>query len=289
MSRLRREGGPKGPCYEDLHSPQFERRENKMSYENLLVETQDGICTVKINRPKALNALNEAVLNEFIKVIHEINGDEGIKAVILTGEGEKAFVAGADIAAMKEIDALGARRFCELGHHAFHMFETCRRPVIAAVYGFCLGGGLELALSCDFIYASEDARLGLPEVNLGIFPGFGGTQRLSRRIGRARAKELIYTARMLSAEEALQWDIVNRVCTPDSLMADCQKTAKEIISKGPIAVELAKKVINQGTDLDLTSGLALEKATFPLIFATEDRMEGVTAFLEKRKPKFRGK
>jgi len=260
-----------------------------MSYETLLLEAQDGIGTLKINRPKALNALNEAVLNELIKVIHEINAREDIKVVILTGEGEKAFVAGADISVMKTMTAMDARRFCELGHHAMHLVETCQKPVIAAVHGFCLGGGLELALSCDFIYASENAKLGLPEVNLGIFPGFGGTQRLSRMVGRHRAKELIYSARLLSAEGALQWDLVNRVCSPEALMSECEASAKEIMAKGPVAVELAKKVINQGSDLDLTSGLALEKATFPLIFATEDRLEGVTAFLEKRKANFKGK
>ncbi len=259
-----------------------------MAYETLLVETQERICTVKVNRPKALNALNPQVLEDLIQAFEKINADEQVGAVLLTGEGEKAFVAGADIAAMKEMNALDARRFCELGHRAMNTVETCRKPVVAAVHGFCLGGGMELALSCDFIYASENAKLGLPEVNLGLFPGFGGTQRLARLVGRARAKELVFTARMISADEALQMGIVNRVLTPDVLMEEVGKTLREILSKGPVAVELAKRVINQGTDLDLNSGLTLEASTFPLIFATEDRIEGVTAFLEKRKAQFRG-
>lgn len=260
-----------------------------MPYETLTIETEGGIGTLRVNRPKALNALNEQVLQDLIAMCHEINASSEIKVVILTGTGEKAFVAGADIAAMKEMRALEAKRFCELGHHAMHMVETLRQPVIAAVNGFCLGGGLELALSCDFIYASDNAKLGLPEVNLGIFPGFGGTQRLSRLIGRNRAKEMIYTGKMLSAEEALAFDIANKVMTPDDLMEECRKTAREIMEKGLVAVGLAKQVINQGSDLDLTSGLTLERNTFPLVFATEDQKEGVAAFLEKRKPKFIGK
>ena len=260
-----------------------------MSYETLLVETVDGISTVRVNRPKALNAINGQVLTDLIKWSKGVNQDPEVKVAILTGSGEKTFVAGADIAAMKDMNALQAREFCYLGHRAMRMVANCKKPIIAAVNGFCLGGGFELALSCDFIYASEHAKLGLPEVNLGLFPGFGGTQRLARLIGKNRAKELIYTARMLSAHEARDWGIANRVCIPDELLSQSENTAKEIISKGPVAVELAKEVINHGTDLDLSSGLALERNTFPLIFATEDRMEGVTAFLEKRKANFKGK
>ena len=260
-----------------------------MSFETLLTETVDGICTVRVNRPKALNAINPQVLSELVEWFQQINDDSEIKTVILTGSGEKAFVAGADISAMKEMGSLAARNFCNLGHHAMRMVESCKKPVIAAVNGFCLGGGFELALSCDFIYAAENAKLGLPEVNLGLFPGFGGTQRLARLIGKNKAKELVYTARMLSADEAYAWGIVNKVSTPDELITDTESTAKEIMSKGPIAVELAKEVINQGSDLDLASGLALEKNTFPIIFGTEDKNEGVSAFLEKRKAEFKGR
>lgn len=260
-----------------------------MNYSNLLIENREGITLVKINRPKALNALNPEVLTELLQAFQQINQDDSSKVVILTGEGEKAFVAGADIAAMPKMSVLDAKKFCELGHQAMQAIESCRKPVIAAVNGFCLGGGLELALSCDFIYASENAKLGLPEVNLGIFPGFGGTQRLPRLIGKNRAKELIFTARMLSAQEALDWGIVNKVCPATSLLQDVEATAKEIMKKGPIAVELAKQAVNLGSDLDLNSGLALEKVSFPLIFSTEDKTEGVTAFLEKRPAAFRGK
>ena len=260
-----------------------------MNYETLTLEVSEGIGTLQINRPKALNAINEQVLKDLVGVAHEINGNGGIKVVILTGAGDKAFVAGADISAMKELSALEAKKFVDLGHHAMRMIETLRPPVIAAVNGFCLGGGLELALSCDFIYASQAAKLGLPEVNLGIFPGFGGSQRLPRLIGRNLAKELIYTARLLGAEEAHALGIVNKVTAPDQLLAEARKTAQEIITKGPIAVRLVKEVINQGTDLDLVSGLMLERNTFPMVFATEDQKEGVGAFLEKRKANFKGK
>ncbi len=259
-----------------------------MAYNHLTLESKQGLGLVKINRPKALNALNPEVLNELLQAFHEINANPGILVVAVTGEGEKAFVAGADIASMPGMTALQAKEFCDLGHHVMRLIETCRRPVIAAVNGFCLGGGMELALACDFIYASETAKLGLPEVNLGIFPGFGGTQRLSRLIGKNRAKELIYTARMVSAKEAFEMGIVNKVCNPAELMKDVEATAQEIMQKGPVAIELAKRVINDGADLDLPSGLAMERAAFPLVFATEDKTEGVTAFLEKRKANFKG-
>ncbi|MDL1873024.1 hypothetical protein FBR05_12630 [Deltaproteobacteria bacterium PRO3] len=260
-----------------------------MEYKNLLTESKDGIFTIKVNRPKALNALNGEVLLDLLNVMHEVNRNPEAKVVVITGEGEKAFVAGADIAAMKEMTPLQAKEFCDLGHHVMRMIETCRRPVIAAVNGFALGGGLELALSCDFIYASENAKLGLPEVNLGIFPGFGGTQRLARLIGKNRAKELIFTARMISAKEAFEIGLVNKVCGATEVLKDVEVTAKEIMSKGPVAIELAKRAVNDGADLDIGSGLAVERAVFPLVFATEDRTEGVTAFLDKRKAEFKGK
>lgn len=260
-----------------------------MTYENLLVTEVEGILTITINRPKALNALNESVLTELLKCFRDIRRDSGTRAVILTGAGDKAFVAGADIAAMQTMTALDARHFCELGHRTMRAVETCHVPVVAAVNGFALGGGLELALSCDFIYASSNAKLGLPEVNLGLFPGFGGTQRLARAVGRNRAKELVYTARIISADEGFQMGLINKVVAPELLIAEVQKTLKGILKKGPVAVSLAKKVMNEGTDLPLASGLALEESTFPVIFATDDRLEGVKAFLEKREAKFTGK
>lgn len=260
-----------------------------MDFKNLQIEHNAGLCTVRVNRPQALNALNPEVLLELGTFAHEINKNPEIKAVIITGAGEKAFVAGADIAAMKEMTALQAKEFCDLGHRVMKLIESAHKPVIAAVNGFCLGGGLELALSCDFIYASENAKLGLPEVNLGIFPGFGGTQRLSRLIGKNKAKELIFTAKMLSAAEAKEWGILNKVTSPADLLKEVEATAREIMKKGPIAVQLAKQAVNQGTDLDINSGLAIEKALFPTVFSTDDKLEGVSAFLEKRKAEFKGK
>lgn len=260
-----------------------------MEYKNLLVEIKGGLAVVKINRPKALNALNREVLEDLLQAFHEIPNQPEVKVIAITGEGDKAFVAGADIASMVEMNAIQAREFCDLGHHVMRLIETSRRPVIAAVNGFCLGGGFELALSCDFIYASETAKLGLPEVNLGIFPGFGGTQRLPRLIGKNRAKELIFTARMISAKDAFEMGIVNKVSSPADLMKDVEATAQEIMAKGPIAIEVAKRAVNDGADLDLASGLAMERAAFPLIFSTEDKTEGVKAFLEKRKAEFKGK
>lgn len=260
-----------------------------MTYSNLLLEVKDRIAIVKINRPKALNALNGEVLLDLQQAFTDLTQNREVQVVILTGDGEKAFIAGADIAAMKEMTALQAKEFCDLGHRVMRAIETYRGPVIAAVNGFCLGGGLELALSCDFIYASELAKLGLPEVNLGIMPGFGGTQRLPRLIGKNRAKELIFTGRMLSAKEALEWGIVNKVCGGVELLKDVEVVAQEILQKGPIGVQFAKRAINEGADLDINSGLALEQAIFPAIFATEDKNEGVSAFLEKRKASFKGR
>ncbi len=259
-----------------------------MEFKNLIIENNQGLAIVKINRPQALNALNPEVLVELATFAHEINKNPGIKVVVITGAGEKAFVAGADIAAMKTMTALEAKTFCDLGHRVMRQIETAHKPIIAAVNGFCLGGGLELALSCDFIYASENAKLGLPEVNLGIFPGFGGTQRLPRLIGKNRAKELIFSAKTLSAQEAYDLGIINKITSAADLMKEVEAVAREIMKKGPIAVQLAKQAINQGADLDMNSGLAMEKNAFPLIFATEDQKEGVNAFLEKRKAEFKG-
>lgn len=259
-----------------------------MAYENLTLEINDGLAWLEINRPKALNALNPQVLTELATAILELGGNPEVGVIAITGSGEKAFVAGADISEMPAMNALQAKEFCDLGHETMNLIENCPKPVIAAVNGFALGGGLELALSCDFIYASENAQLGLPEVNLGIFPGFGGTQRLARLIGKNKAKELIFTANMLKADEAAAWGIVNRVVPLDSLKEAVAKTAKTIMGKGPIAVRLAKESVNQGSDLDIQSGLNVERNIFPLVFSTEDKNEGVTAFLEKRKANFKG-
>lgn len=260
-----------------------------MNYETLLVEISGGKAQVTINRPKVLNALNEAVLKELTHCFEELSVNPQVRGIIVTGSGEKAFVAGADIAAMQDMTVLDASRFVQIGHKAMKAIESCPVPVIAAVNGFALGGGLELALSCDFIYAAKTARMGLPEVNLGIFPGFGGTQRLPRLIGKARAKELIFTAGMVTADEALAIGLVNKVVEAADLLTEANKTLDIILKKGPVALELVKKVVNEGTDLDLNSGLSMEATAFPMIFATEDKKEGVGAFLGKRPAQFNRK
>lgn len=263
-------------------------KEKMTSYETIQLQVENQIATIKIDRPKALNALNPTVLQELTDVFTDLKSDDSLRAVVITGEG-KAFVAGADIAAMKDMTAMEATTFGELGHRCMSTIENFPRPVIAAVNGFALGGGLELALACDFIYASDKAKLGLPEVNLGIFPGFGGTQRLPRLIGANRAKELIFSARMISAEEAFTMGIVNKVCEADKLMEEVNGVIGEILQKGPVAISLAKRATNQGVDVDINTGLAIELATFPLTFSTEDKVEGLSAFLEKRKAEFKGK
>lgn len=263
-----------------------------MPFQFLQIEKSDHITTVTINREKSLNALNPDVLGEIRECFTGLSLDKGAdapRAIIVTGAGDRAFVAGADIAAMSAMTPEQAREFGKLGHAAMNAVDGCSKPVIAAVNGFCLGGGLELALSCDFIYASEKGKLGLPETNLGLFPGWGGTQRLSRLIGKGKAKELIYSARILSAQEALVFGIVNKICKPEELMNEVRAVASEIAKKGPVAVSLAKQVINEGTGLRLADGLAKELENFPKCFETEDLKEGLAAFLGKRPANFRGK
>jgi len=259
-----------------------------MGYKNLLVEVTDGVAVVKINRPQVLNSLNGETLAELRQAMHEVNERNDVRAVILTGDGGKAFVAGADIAEMKAMNAVEAFAFSRLGHEAMRSIETLSKPIIAAVNGYALGGGLELALACDFIYASEKAKLGLPEVTLGIFPGFGGTQRLPRLIGKGRAKELIYTGKIVDAAEAYTLGIVNKVVAPDQLMEEAIKTARTIAQNGPLAVGMAKDAVNNGYDEARAEGSAIEMTAWGNTFATHDQKEGMGAFLEKRKPAFKG-
>lgn len=260
-----------------------------MDYQFLKLTKENYVAAVVVSREKALNALNSDVLRELAHCFQGLSEDRETRAVILTGAGEKAFVAGADIAAMRQMTPEQASEFGKLGHEAMSAVENCKKPVIAAVNGFCLGGGMELALSCDFIYASEKARLGLPEVGLGLFPGWGGTQRLTRLLGKNRAKEVIFTGRMFTAEEALQFGIVNRVCRHEELMSEVRKIADEICKQGPVAVSLAKKLINEACNTTLLEGLQNEQSTFPECFKTEDLKEGLAAFLEKRPAQFKGK
>ena len=259
-----------------------------MDYKNLLVEVEDGIALVTINRPTVLNALNEETLRELQGALREMEGRKDVRAVILTGEGDKAFVAGADIAAMKTMNPREAFAFSRLGHDTLGMIENLTKPIIAAVNGFALGGGLEIALACDFIYASENAKLGVPEVTLGIFPGFGGTQRLPRLISKGRAKELIFTGGMIDASEAYTLGIVNKVFSADKLMEEVFQTARTIAQNGPVSVSMAKTSVNAGYDEGCIEGEALEMTAWANVFATHDQKEGMGAFLEKRKPQFKG-
>jgi len=259
-----------------------------MTYKNILFEINDNIATVTINRPKSLNALNSEVLNEIFIAVESIASNENLRVLILTGSGEKAFVAGADISELAELNTLEAKFFVANGHKTMAALQNLSIPVIAAVNGFALGGGLELALSCDFIYASENSKFGLPEITLGLIPGFGGTQRLSRIIGKNMAKEMIFTGKMISAEEASQMGFVNIVVPADELIETVTKTAQGIAAKGKVSLNLAKQTINQGMDVDLATGCKMEIDAFALCVASEDAQEGTQAFLEKRKPVFKG-
>ena len=259
-----------------------------MAYENIIFQADDGIATITFNRPKALNALNGALLSEFSQALDEIAENEDIRILILTGAGEKSFVAGADITELATFDALQAKIFSKKGQDAIGKLQELPIPVIGAVNGFALGGGSEIALACDFIYASENAKFGLPEITLGIIPGFGGTQRLPRLIGKNRAKEMIFTGKMISAAEASEMGMVNRVCAADALMDDVLKTAKMIVSKGKVSLRAAKQAVNSGMDTDLLTGCGIECDAFALCMASEDAKEGTAAFLEKRKAEFKG-
>jgi enoyl-CoA hydratase/3-hydroxyacyl-CoA dehydrogenase len=251
------------------------------------LEAEDGIATITMNRPEAMNALNGKVLGELREAIAQVREDSTVRVVIITGEGP-AFVAGADIRAMMAKDLIEIREFTRFGHGVLNEIERLEKPVIAAINGFALGGGLELALACDIRLASTEAQMGFPEVGLGIFPGFGGTQRATRLIGKGRACELIFTGARISAEEAARIGLVNRVVAPQQLMADARRLAKRIARQGPIAVGRAKTAINQALQSGLDAGLAFELEAVTLTFGTEDQNEGMTAYLERRKPEFEG-
>ncbi len=257
-------------------------------FEHLQVDLgDDGIATITIDRPKQLNALNGEVLSEILAATKALADDESLRAVILTGAG-RAFVAGADIAAMKEMSADEAADFGHLGHRAMNGVESLPVPTIAAVNGFALGGGLELALSCDLIYVSEKARVGLPEVGLGIIPGFGGTQRLGRRIGWQQARRLVFTGDTLSADEALELGLAIDVFGADEFLDEILDVARSIAAHGPLAIERAKKVMRQGADLPLEQALKAEVNAFAGLWDSDDRLEGMEAFVEKRSPDFKG-
>jgi enoyl-CoA hydratase len=256
---------------------------------NVTVANDDGIAVITVNRPKALNALNSATLNELKAAVQAAGEDAAVRVIIITGAGEKAFVAGADIAEMRELSPLEGRNMTMLGQKIFAIIETLDKPVIAAVNGYALGGGCELAMACDIRVASTGARFGQPEVNLGIIPGFAGTQRLARLIGKGRAKYYIFTGNMMTAAEAYDLGLVDKVVEPAELMATCRDIAQTIIGKAPVAVMMAKKAVNHGLDMDMASGVAYEAEAYTTCFATSDRVEGMTAFLEKRAARFSGK
>lgn len=260
-----------------------------LNVENLLFEKQEGIGIITVNRPKALNALNRATLVEIDSLFEVLGKDEEIKAIIITGSGDKAFVAGADITEMQQMTGVEGRAWGKLAQAVFHKIENFPRPVLAAVNGYALGGGCELAMACDIRIASEKAKFGQPEVSLGITPGFGGTQRLPRLIGRGRAKELLFTGDMIDAEEAYRIGLVNKIAAHQNLVETAKEMANRIMLRGSVAVTLCKAAVNEGLDVDLESGCAYEAEVFGLCFATADQKEGMTAFLEKRKPVFRGK
>ncbi len=260
-----------------------------MSEEQVALLAHEGpVSTLTINRPTVLNALSVEVLVAIKRAVDEVRARPELRCLIITGAGEKAFVAGADIASMREMSADEAKVFAKKGHDAFDAIAALPVPVIAAVNGFALGGGCELALACDFIYASERAKFGQPEVNLGIIPGFGGTQRLARRVSVGVARELIYTGNIIDAQEALRIGLANKVVPADQLLAEAKKTALTIAQRGPVAIQYAKRVIGEGLDNVLSDGNEIEIEAFAACFRTEDRKEGVGAFLEKRAPNFKG-
>jgi enoyl-CoA hydratase len=258
------------------------------SYENLLFEVKAGIAFVTANRPEAMNALNTKLLSELGDAFSFIDGAEDVGAVILTGAG-KAFVAGADISQMKDLTTIESREMMKKGQRVMELIENINKPVIAAVNGFALGGGCELAMACDVRFASDKAKFGQPEVNLGIIPAFGGTQRLSRLVGKGMAKYLIFGAEMIDAAEAFRIGLVQKVCPADELLAEAEKYARLVISKSPIGVKMAKRAINTGINLDLASGVAFELESYVSVAASEDKNEGMTAFLEKRPAQFKNK
>jgi enoyl-CoA hydratase len=257
-------------------------------YKNLLVEAQGAVLIVKINRERALNALNKETVAELQQLFSYHWTDDAVNCVIITGAGEKAFVAGADIPELADLDVRAGSDFSAKGLYLMKSIQNFPKPVIAAINGFALGGGCELAMACDIRLASEKAKLGQPEVGLGIIPGYGGTQRLPRLVGKGKALQLILTAEIITAQEAHRIGLVDEVYPADQLMTKALEMAQTICSKGPLAIQMAKECVNRGLDVNLTAGCDLEKANFGSICGTGDKNEGMEAFLEKRKPSFTG-
>jgi enoyl-CoA hydratase len=260
-----------------------------MAYENVKAEVRDGILFLTIDRPKVLNALNAATVEEIYKVFADARDDDKVKAVIVTGGGEKAFVAGADINELAQKTPMTGKETSERGQFIFSFIERFPKPVIAAINGFALGGGCELALACHIRIASEKAQIGLPEVTLGIIPGYGGTQRMARLLGKAKALELICTGDRIGAAEAERIGLVNKVVPADQLMSATEEMARKIMLRGPLAIRAAIEAVMSGSEMPMQEGQFLEATLFGLLCASEDTKEGMNAFLEKRPPRFKGR
>jgi enoyl-CoA hydratase len=260
-----------------------------MTYENILLEKKNAIAYVTVNRPKVLNALNMATMEELRAAFTDIKSDSAIRVAILTGAGEKAFVAGADISELAKQDAVSGKEYAHRGQAVLDLIENLGKPVIACINGFALGGGCELALACTMRIASDNAKLGQPEVKLGVMPGYGGTQRLPRLVGKGLAMQLLLVGETITAQEAHRIGLVNEVTAPAELIPRAEAIAAKIVANAPLAVQYAMEAVNKGMEMTLAEGLFLEAALFGVCCATEDKKEGTTAFLEKRPAQFKGK
>lgn len=262
------------------------KSQSLMPYANILVTKESGYAIVQFNRPEVLNALNMKLMEELVDALETLDKDNDVRCIIITGN-EKAFAAGADIKEMA--DASAVEMLIRDQFARWDRIRKVKKPLIAAVSGFALGGGCELSMTCDIIIASETAKFGQPEINIGVMPGAGGTQRLTRAVGKAKAMEMVLTGKMISAQEALQWGLINKVVPVEYYLQEAKELAKEIASKPPVAVRLAKEAVLKAFDTTIEGGLEFERKNFYLLFASEDQKEGMKAFVEKRKPEWKGK
>ncbi len=260
-----------------------------MNYENILFEKKGAIAYVTVNRPKVLNALNMATMEELRSAFHDLKNDSSVRVAIMTGAGEKAFIAGADIGELSKHNPVTAKEYTHRGQSVLNLIENLGKPVIACINGFALGGGCEIAMACTMRLASENAKLGQPEVKLGLMPGYGGTQRLPRLVGKGIAMQWVLSGEPISAQEAHRIGLVNEVTAPGDLIPRAEAIAQKIIANAPLAVQYAMEAINKGMEMPLAEGLYLEAVLFGVCCATEDKKEGTTAFLEKRPAQFKGK